>query len=223
MATYRTALQQMRSGRDYADLANCATLKHLLVPIGKQSTLIDYIAGVHKTSFFTGNEDLYGIPGTTAPDTAVTGGNWVDFSTNNFIALLVGYFDNALTNFQIGTAVSNHVLFSSNSAIAGAGATASFSSNANVSEVQGRAIIRSGLSASSIEIEGVEVDVATQTLGAVTPADTIGSLFIDQFYGCAVFVFSGALPSNYAAVIAEITADFKAGNYRIPKAVEDWA
>jgi len=221
-----TALQKFRQD-SYADIAKCSTLEHFAVPHGKQSTLIDYKGGFHHASFFTGHdtEGKYSIPGTISPGTALSGGNLVDLSTNNFIALLVGYFDNGATTFQLGDSTTNGYLqWSGGGGIKGAGGSAALAFAMNPDLVQGRALIRSGTASTQLFVDGSSVDSDNTTnVGSVLLDDDIGSLFIDQFYGLVIFKFNGSLPSDYVTVLNEIIADLKNGNHRLPKAVESWA
>lgn len=222
MANIITARQAFKANGG-ADIANCSTLAHILVPYGKQSTLIDYKAGVHKTGYFSSHSDAYSVPGTVTPGTALTGGEWVDLGTANFIALLVANWNNALLNVQIGDSATNgKLVWSGSGEVVGAGGAASLGYTTNTGVVSGRALIRESAAATRLEVDGITRASSAVDVGAVTLDDDFGHVLLSAFYGLLIFKFSGDLPSNYSTVISEISENLQAGVYRLPPEIEDW-
>lgn len=209
----------------YANPANCLTLKNLWVPIGQSLDLIDYVAGAHLSGAFTSKSDSgYAVP-SIASNTALTGGNIADPGTANFIWLATYKQLDVLNSIRLGTSAGNYVDLSQfTGGIVGAGGSdaAGFSVTADTTNVRTCAIVRSAAAAADVLIDGVVNASTTTDVGAITLGNFISMVSVAEFYGSALFVFSGSLPSNYLTVMAEIDANFSAGNYRLPSACEAW-
>lgn len=221
-----TPFQNFREN-DFADINKCVTLEHFIVPSGRSSSLIDYKTGLRYADAFTGHDvsEKYSIPAAVSPGTAITEGSWVDLSTNNFAALVVGFWDNSILTVQYGDSTTNgNLAWSATGGIKGDGGTASLAVAPNDPDtVNGRTLIRSAADSTRLEIDGAVIDSDNSTdVGEVTLDDDIGLLFLDQFYGSVIFKFAGNLPDDFDAVLAVLISDLKNGIYRVSKAVEDW-
>lgn len=214
-------------GKDgYPQLSEVPTLKHLFVMGRNSTTMIDLVSGVHKTSAYDSVSDdrKYSLPATgVAADTAVTGGNWVDFSTDNFVIAAVMTVTGALWQLTIGTTSGQGIFLvpAAFTKIVGASGTSNTATNPGTSWDY-IAASRNATGGLDLITDGTIIDTDATDAGAIAPADTIGINGIAAFYGLAIFQFSGDTPSDYLSVLDDLAADLRAGNIRVPKACADW-
>lgn len=203
-----------------ANIANCATLKHLFVPYGKRAELIDYKAGVHIAAGFTSHGDTYSVPGTLS--NSATTGDVADPGAANFGMICCWQPANVTASFILGAEAGNRIqLGQFTGVVVGASGTANHLLTM-VAAPQAIRVTRSAAAATQLMKDGVQVNTSTTATGAMTLANNMTLSAIDRFYGCALFVFSGALPSNYETVMREIETNMLAGIHRLPPEIEDW-
>lgn len=222
MANIITARQALKANGG-ADISNCAALKHLILPYGKQGTLIDYVTGLHKTSAFTAHGDGWSTAN-VATGTLVTAGSWFTPGTNNFTAHCVGKFGDG-GGFSIGAQINNggFAIAASGYIKSSVGAIRAINSDIEVGVANGYTLSRLGPASLESRKNGTVSDTAALDPGDIATVDGAVGLFLaTEFYGAAIFEFSGDTPANYATVLNEWTTRLLAGNVRLPVEIEDW-
>lgn len=217
-----TAKQALRANGG-ANPANCSTLKHVWIPYGKRSEMIDYKAGPSWASAFSSHGDTYSVPGAISDASVIaSSGNVADPGTANFGLLVAWRPDLAVGTLILGAAAANRISIGQyTGAVVGAGGTASLDAAITATD-QTLIVTRSAAAAINVTRNGTQLASSTTDVGAITLGNNLTLTNATHFYGMALFVFSGDLPSNYDTVMAEIGSRFLAGNHSLPVEIESW-
>lgn len=206
-----------------ANIANCPTLEHAIVAYGKQGLLVDYVTGLHLSGVFTAHGAGWSTANTAA-GTALTAGAWFTPGTANFCVHVVAKFAES-GNFQIGDSINNGGCSVSAAGFvkSSIGTIRGIASAIEAGAACGYTLSRLGASSLEAQKNGAVTATAAFNPGDIATVDgDIGVALVTEFYGAYIFQFSGAVPSNYAEVLNEITTRRLAGDWRLPIEIEGW-
>ena len=224
MANIITARQALKANGG-ANIANCPTLKHAILPYGRQSSLVDYVTGLHRTSMFTAHGDGWSTANTASGAALAAGSAWFTPGTANFCVHVVAKFASG-GGIQAGDTIANggfNISAGSGMIKSSIGTVQSINSAIEAGLANGYTLSRIGSTSLEARKNGSVTETVTGDPGNITTVDAdIGLYSCSEFYGAYVFQFSGEVPSNYVTVLHEITTRRLAGDWRLPIEIADW-